>query len=149
MFYSVLTFFQLKEKILLKYIYAYIVLYDIFSRKYLGKIEDQLILICTMQIAMLELYIVWKVKRTSVGETDDGGGICPIEEKHSEYGDFSILFSEWKEDLFFRYTRMNVPSFYELFWLMGPYLKKRSIRSLIYPKQYLHNNIEVHFRFNC
>jgi len=44
------------------------------------------------------------------------GGICPIEEKHSEY-DFSILFSELKEDpdLFFRYTRMNVPSFYELF----------------------------------
>jgi len=36
--------------------------------------EDQLILICAIQVIMLVLYIVWKVKRASLEETDDGGG---------------------------------------------------------------------------
>lgn len=91
------------------------IIYITFSRKlYLGKMKDQLTLICTMQVAMLVLYIAWKAKRASVGEIDDGGYVP--EEKHPEYGDFSTLFLELKKDLdlFFRYTRMDVPTFDEL-----------------------------------
>ncbi|TGZ45696.1 Uncharacterized protein DBV15_11815 [Temnothorax longispinosus] len=39
--------------------------------------------------------------------------------------------------MFFRYTRMDVPTFYELLQLVGPFLQKGSIRAPICPEQRL------------
>ncbi|XP_020298389.1 uncharacterized protein LOC109862686 [Pseudomyrmex gracilis] len=98
----------------------------------------ELAFICTMQVAVLELYAAWKAQ---IGKRwkNRRWWVRPINDRRAEYGDFQTLFSELKEDtdLFFRYTRMDVPTFYELLRLVGPHLEKRSMRPSICPEQRL------------
>jgi len=48
------------------------------------------------------------------------------------YGDFQHLFQELKEDatMFFKYTRMNISTFYKLLDILRPYLERNNWRVL-------------------
>src|SRR5580765_8418270 len=100
--------------------------------------EELLLFICTVQVAVLALYTAWKAERGKRWK-NRRWWVRPINRRRAEYGDFATLFSELKEDpdLFFRYTRMDVLTFYELLRLVSPYLQKRSIRPSICPEQRL------------
>jgi len=98
--------------------------------------EELLLFICIMQVAALALYATWKAEKSKRWR-NRRWWVRPINNRRAEYGDFATLFSELKEDpdLFFRYTRMDVPTFYELLRLISPYLQKRSLRRPICPEQ--------------
>lgn len=55
----------------------------------------------------------------------------PINQLRHKYGDYETLFQDLKNDenLFFRYTRMNLSLFNKLCQLTEPYLKKNSYRA--------------------
>ncbi|KYN21997.1 hypothetical protein ALC57_05621 [Trachymyrmex cornetzi] len=88
---------------------------------------------CLLPYFFPTLYIAWKAKKNKRWR-NRRWWVRPINQRRSQYGDFSTLFSELKEDLdlFFRYTRMDVPTFYELLRLVEPYLRKKQ-----YPEQRL------------
>lgn len=100
--------------------------------------ENIILLFCAMQVANLALYAVWKAKRSKRWRKRRWW-VRPINTQRTEYGDFATLFAELKkdEDMFFRYTRMDVLIFYELLRLVSPFLQKRSIRTPICPEQRL------------
>ncbi|KYQ49748.1 hypothetical protein ALC60_11175 [Trachymyrmex zeteki] len=87
-----------------------------------------------MQISVLALYIAWKAEKNKHWR-NRRWWVRPINQRRSQYGDFSTLFSELKEDS--DYTRMDVPTFYELLRLVEPHLRKNSIRPSICPEQRL------------
>jgi len=98
----------------------------------------ELVFIFAMQAAVLQLYTTWKAQKSKRWK-NRRWWVRPINKRRAEYGDFLTLFSELKKDpdLFFRYTRMDVPTFYELLQLVGPHLEKKSIRPSICPEQRL------------
>ncbi|EZA51165.1 hypothetical protein X777_10296 [Ooceraea biroi] len=100
--------------------------------------HEELIFICTMQIAVLALYAAWKAEKSKHWK-NRRWHVRPINTRRAERGDFATLFSELKKDsdLFFWYTRMDVPTFYELLRLVSLHLQKRSIRPSINPEQRL------------
>ncbi|XP_018404639.1 PREDICTED: uncharacterized protein LOC108781195, partial [Cyphomyrmex costatus] len=101
--------------------------------------DDEIMLfLCAMQVASLALYTVWKAERSKRWK-NRRWWVRPINTRREQYGDFASLFTELKEDedMFFRYTRMDVPTFYELLRLVSPFLQKRSIRASICPEQRL------------
>ncbi|XP_011884125.1 PREDICTED: putative nuclease HARBI1 [Vollenhovia emeryi] len=100
--------------------------------------EELMLFICTMQVTVLALYTAWKAERGKRWK-NRRWWVRPINTRRKVYGDFATLFSELKEDvdLFFRYTRMDVSTFYELLRLVSPYLQKRSMRPSISPEQRL------------
>lgn len=55
----------------------------------------------------------------------------PINRKREQCGAFVTLFAELKKDpdLFFRYTRMDVDTFYELLNMLCPYLQKKALEN--------------------
>ncbi|XP_067212636.1 uncharacterized protein [Linepithema humile] len=100
--------------------------------------ENMILFLCTMQVASLALYTVWKTKKSKCWR-NRRWWVRPINTRRAQYGDFATLFAKLKkdEDMFFRYMRMDVPTFYELLRLVGPFLQKRSIRTPICPEQRL------------
>lgn len=101
--------------------------------------EDNILLfLAAAQISGLGLYNLWKKKKAKRW-VNRRWWVRPINLKRGEYGDFVTLFAELKEDadLFFRYTRMDVDTFYELLQMIKPYLQKRSQRKPICPEQRL------------
>lgn len=101
--------------------------------------EDNLLLFfAAMQLFGLGLYNKWRKKKTKCW-INRRWWVRPINVRRGEYGDFVTLFTELKEDadLFFRYTRMDVDTFYELLEMVRPYLQKTSNRKPICPEQRL------------
>ncbi|XP_024893938.1 protein ALP1-like isoform X1 [Temnothorax curvispinosus] len=100
--------------------------------------ENIMLFICAMQVASLALYTAWKAEKSKRWR-NRRWWVRPINTRRAQYGDFATLFAELKEDedMFFRYTRMDVPTFYELLRLVGPFLQKGSIRAPICPEQRL------------
>ncbi|KAJ8910068.1 hypothetical protein NQ315_004961 [Exocentrus adspersus] len=60
----------------------------------------------------------------------------PLNLRRKSHGDYEHLFQELKEDasMFFHYTRMDLATFYNLLNLVGPHLKKNSIRAYFPPE---------------
>ncbi|KAJ8926620.1 hypothetical protein NQ314_020984 [Rhamnusium bicolor] len=87
--------------------------------------ENVLLFLTTVQIAATALYTAWKLRKTKRWRSRRWW-VRPIMARREEHGDFATLFQELKEDpvLFFRYTRMNVPTFYELLHLISPHITK-------------------------
>ncbi|XP_071572651.1 uncharacterized protein [Temnothorax nylanderi] len=58
--------------------------------------------------------------------------VRPIYAARPQFGDFEHLFQELKEDpvMFFKYTRMNVSTFYKLVDLLRPHVQKNNWRAL-------------------
>lgn len=101
--------------------------------------KNTLLLSCvTAQVLGLSLYIMWK-KKKSKRWINRRWWVRSINERRAAYGDFLTLFTELKKDpdLFFRYTRMDIDTFYELLNMVQPYLQKKSIRKPICPEQRL------------
>ncbi|KAJ8947023.1 hypothetical protein NQ314_008694 [Rhamnusium bicolor] len=100
--------------------------------------ENVLLFLTTVQIAATALYTAWKLRKNKRWRSRRWW-VRPIMARREEHGDFATLFQELKEDpvLFFRYTRMNVPTFYELLHLISPHITKRSARPSISAQQRL------------
>ncbi|XP_011874581.1 PREDICTED: uncharacterized protein LOC105565748 [Vollenhovia emeryi] len=90
------------------------------------------------QVLGLGLYAIWKRNKRKRW-INRRWWVRPINERRGQNGDFATLFAELKEDpdLFFRYTRMDVDTFYELLDMVRPYLQKTSLRKPICPEQRL------------
>ena len=100
--------------------------------------DDLLLFLAVTQAAGLGLYKMWK-KRKAKTWINRRWWVRPINARRDEFGDFTTLFTELKQDadLFFRYTRIDVNTFYELLQMVEPYLRKRSVRKPIGPEQRL------------
>ncbi|KAJ8929451.1 hypothetical protein NQ314_017862 [Rhamnusium bicolor] len=100
--------------------------------------ENVLLFLTTVQIAATALYTAWKLRKNKRWRSRRWW-VRPIMARREEHGDFATLFQELKEDpvLFFRYTRMNVSTFYELLHLISPHITKRSARPSISAEQRL------------
>ncbi|XP_025157678.1 uncharacterized protein LOC112588024 isoform X2 [Harpegnathos saltator] len=91
-----------------------------------------------VHVQIFGLYAIWK-RRKRKRWINRRWWVGPINTRREEYGDFTTLLAELKEDrdLFFRYTRMDVETFYELLEMVRPYLQKNSLREPICPEQRL------------
>lgn len=87
--------------------------------------DELLLFLSSIQMLALGLYVVWK-RRKFKRWNNRRWWVRPINQRREQYGDFLTLFAELKEDsdMFFRYTRMDVETFYELLNMVQPYLKK-------------------------
>lgn len=115
-----------------------IIFINIFSRLFVMDNEKIILFLCAMHVAGLALLYAWKAEKSKRCR-NRRWWVRPINTRHAQYGDFKTLFAELKkdEDMFFRYTRMDVSTFYELLQLVSPFLQKRSIRTPICPEQRL------------
>lgn len=114
---------------------VYNIFINILFRLFVMDDESIMLFLCAMQVASLALYTAWKAEKSKRWRNRQWW-VRPINTRRAQYGDFATLFAELKEDedMFFRYTRMDVPTFYELLRLVGPFLQKRSIRTPICPE---------------
>lgn len=83
-----------------------------------------------LYIAVIAAY--YKILRKRKRNNNKRLWVRPIYAARQQFGDFEHLFQELKEDseMFFKYTRMNISTFYKLIDLLQPYLQKRSWRAL-------------------
>ncbi|XP_025157680.1 uncharacterized protein LOC112588024 isoform X3 [Harpegnathos saltator] len=97
-----------------------------------------------VHVQIFGLYAIWK-RRKRKRWINRRWWVGPINTRREEYGDFTTLLAELKEDrdLFFRYTRMDVETFYELLEMVRPYLQKNSLREPICPEQRLTFRVRV------
>lgn len=100
--------------------------------------ENVLLFLSITQVFGLGLYNMWRKKKTKRW-INRRWWVRPINLRREDYGDFATLFMELKADadLFFRYTRMDVDTFYELLQIVQPFLQKISLRKPICPEQRL------------
>ncbi|XP_018575296.1 protein ALP1-like [Anoplophora glabripennis] len=101
--------------------------------------KKQLLMSClALQLNVATLYMKWKHQKRKRWHYRRWW-IRPINQRRKELGHFSTLFQELKADpeLFFKYTRMDENTFYELLKIISPQLIKHSIRPFISPEERL------------